>query len=57
MGLRWSTFEVWMHIMDEGIWGARLRCPPEKVEVKGARDGQGEGLGAADPPAPSSDEE
>ncbi|KAJ8425173.1 hypothetical protein Cgig2_013327 [Carnegiea gigantea] len=30
---------------------------PDEVDVKAARDGQKEGSGSADPPAPSSDEE
>ncbi|KAJ8419879.1 hypothetical protein Cgig2_007495 [Carnegiea gigantea] len=57
VGLRWLTFEVWMRIMDEVIWGAQFHRQPDEVDVKGARDGQGEGLGSADPPAPSSDKE
>ncbi|KAJ8434455.1 hypothetical protein Cgig2_025425 [Carnegiea gigantea] len=57
VGLRWSTFEVWMHIMGEVIRGAQLYRPPKEVDVQGARDGQGEGSGSAGPPAPSSDEE
>ncbi|KAJ8436722.1 hypothetical protein Cgig2_027393 [Carnegiea gigantea] len=57
VGLRWSTFEVWMHIMDEVIRGAQLHRQPDEVEVRGARNGQGEGSGSADSPAPSSDEE
>ncbi|KAJ8444370.1 hypothetical protein Cgig2_019928 [Carnegiea gigantea] len=57
VGLRWSTFKVWMRIMDEVIRGAQLHLQPDEVELKGARDGQGEGSGSADPPAPSSDEE
>ncbi|KAJ8423412.1 LOW QUALITY PROTEIN: hypothetical protein Cgig2_020949 [Carnegiea gigantea] len=36
VGLRWSTFEVWMRIMDEGV---QLHHQPDEVEVKGARDG------------------
>ncbi|KAJ8437859.1 hypothetical protein Cgig2_002993 [Carnegiea gigantea] len=57
VGLRWSTFEVWMRIMDEVIRGMQLHRLPEEVDVKGARDSQGEGAGLADPPTPSSDEE
>ncbi|KAJ8421677.1 hypothetical protein Cgig2_004474 [Carnegiea gigantea] len=57
VGLKWSTFEVWMRIIDEVIRGAQLHRRPDEVEVKGDRDGRGEGLGAADPPTPSSDEE
>ncbi|KAJ8429562.1 LOW QUALITY PROTEIN: hypothetical protein Cgig2_010275 [Carnegiea gigantea] len=55
--LRWSTFEVWMRIMDEVIREVQFHCQSDEVDVKGARDGQGEGSGSADPPAPSSDEE
>jgi len=43
MGLRWSTFEVWMHNMDEVIRGAQPYCRSNKVDVQGARDDQGEG--------------
>jgi len=57
VGLRWSTFEVSMHIMDEVIRGAQLYRSPDEVDVQGARDGQGEGSRSADPPAPSTDEE
>ncbi|KAJ8427204.1 LOW QUALITY PROTEIN: hypothetical protein Cgig2_004363 [Carnegiea gigantea] len=57
VGLRWSTFEVWMRIMDEVIRGAQFHRQPDEVDVKGAWDGQGEGSGSADPPTPSSDEE
>ena len=57
VGLRWSTFKVWIRIMDEVIRGVQLHHQPEEVEVKGARDGQGEGSGSADPPTPSSDKE
>ena len=39
VGLRWSTFEVWMRIMDEVIRGVQLHRPPDEVEVKGSRDG------------------
>ena len=45
-----------MRIMDDVIRGAQLHCPPDEVDVKGARDGR-EGSGSSDPPAPSSDEE
>ncbi|KAJ8430746.1 hypothetical protein Cgig2_009637 [Carnegiea gigantea] len=41
VGLRWSTFEVWMRIMDEVIQGEQLHRQPDEVEVKGARDGRG----------------
>ncbi|KAJ8434070.1 hypothetical protein Cgig2_007585 [Carnegiea gigantea] len=57
VGLRWSTFEVWLNYMDEVIRGAQLYRPPDEVEVQGARDGQGEGSGSAGPPVPSSEEE
>ncbi|KAJ8437090.1 hypothetical protein Cgig2_016444 [Carnegiea gigantea] len=57
VGLRWSTFEVWLRIMDEVIQGARFHRQPDEVDVKGAHDGQWEGSRSADPPAPSSDEE
>ncbi|KAJ8423630.1 hypothetical protein Cgig2_028489 [Carnegiea gigantea] len=57
VGLRWSTFKVLMRIMDEVIWGAQFHRLSNEVDVKGARDGKGEGSGSADPPAPSSDEE
>ncbi|KAJ8429720.1 hypothetical protein Cgig2_013792 [Carnegiea gigantea] len=39
VGLRWSAFEVWMHIMNEVIRGAQLYHPPDEVDVEGARDG------------------
>ncbi|KAJ8420396.1 LOW QUALITY PROTEIN: hypothetical protein Cgig2_013883 [Carnegiea gigantea] len=57
VGLRWLTFKVWMRIMDEVIRRAQFHHQPDEMDVKGARDGQGEGSGSADPPAPSSDEE
>ncbi|KAJ8427295.1 hypothetical protein Cgig2_002207 [Carnegiea gigantea] len=57
VALRWSTFGVWMHIMDEVIWGAQLYCPSDELDVQGARDDYGEGSGSADRPTPSSDEE
>ncbi|KAJ8445935.1 LOW QUALITY PROTEIN: hypothetical protein Cgig2_009864 [Carnegiea gigantea] len=57
VGLRWSTFEVWVRIMDEVIRGAQFHRQLDEVDVKGARDGQREGSGSTDPPAPSSDEE
>ncbi|KAJ8435395.1 hypothetical protein Cgig2_009646 [Carnegiea gigantea] len=57
VGLGWSTFEIWMRIMDEVIRGAQLHRLPDEVEVKGAHDGQGESSRSADPPAPSSDKE
>jgi len=53
-GLRWSTFELWMRIIDEVIRGAQFHHQPDEMDIKGARDGQGEGSGSADP---SSDEE
>ncbi|KAJ8420667.1 hypothetical protein Cgig2_025351 [Carnegiea gigantea] len=34
--LRWSTFEVWMHIMDEVIRGAQLYRPPDEMDVQDA---------------------
>ncbi|KAJ8443504.1 hypothetical protein Cgig2_016987 [Carnegiea gigantea] len=57
VGLRWSDFEGWMHIMDPVIRGAQLYRLPDEVEIRGARDSRGEAVGAAVPPAPSSDEE
>ncbi|KAJ8436120.1 hypothetical protein Cgig2_001147 [Carnegiea gigantea] len=57
VGLRWSTFEVWMCIMDEVIRGAQLHCLSDEVEVKGARCSQGEASGSAAPSTPLSDEE
>ncbi|KAJ8434640.1 hypothetical protein Cgig2_032918 [Carnegiea gigantea] len=39
VGLRWSTFEVWMRIMDEVIRGVQLHRQPDEVEVKGVCDG------------------
>ncbi|KAJ8451488.1 hypothetical protein Cgig2_017879 [Carnegiea gigantea] len=57
VGLRWSTFEVWLDCMDCVIRRAQLYRPADEVEVQGARDGQEEGSGLAGPPALSSDEE
>jgi len=57
VGLGWSAFEAWMHIMDPVIQGAQLYHQPNEVEVKEVRSGQGESSGLSDPPAPSSDEE
>ncbi|KAJ8422958.1 LOW QUALITY PROTEIN: hypothetical protein Cgig2_031580 [Carnegiea gigantea] len=57
VGLRWSTFEVWLDCMDCVIRGAQLYRPADEVEVRGSRDGQEEGSGSASPSAPSSDEE
>ncbi|KAJ8424647.1 hypothetical protein Cgig2_016916 [Carnegiea gigantea] len=57
IGLRWSTFEVWMDCVDHALRGAQLHRPADEVEVRGSRDGQEEGTRSADPPAPSNDEE
>jgi len=38
VGLRWSTFKVWMRIMDEVIRGTQLHHQPDEVEVKDDRD-------------------
>ncbi|KAJ8422954.1 hypothetical protein Cgig2_031576 [Carnegiea gigantea] len=43
--------------MGYAITGAQLYRPADEVEVRGARDGQGEGSGSTGPPAPSSDED
>ncbi|KAJ8419880.1 hypothetical protein Cgig2_000617 [Carnegiea gigantea] len=55
--LGWSAFEAWMRIMDPVIRGAQLYRQPDEVEFKEARSDQGESLGSADRPVPSSDEE
>jgi len=53
IGLRGSTFEVWMDCVDHALSEAQ----PMKLEVRDSRDSQEEGPGSAGPPVPSSDEE
>jgi len=36
VGLRWSTFEVWLDFMDEVIRGAQLYRLLKEVEIQGA---------------------
>jgi len=57
IGLRWSTFEVWMDCIDHALKGAQLHRPTDEVEVRGSQDGLEGGSWSADPPVPSSDEE
>ncbi|KAJ8429441.1 hypothetical protein Cgig2_021093 [Carnegiea gigantea] len=57
IGLRWSTFEVWMDCVDLTLRGAQLHRSSDEVEVCGSRHDQEEGSGSAGPPAPSSNEE
>ncbi|KAJ8449495.1 hypothetical protein Cgig2_002292 [Carnegiea gigantea] len=57
VGLRWSTFEVWMDCMDCVLRGAQLYRPADEVEVRGSMDGRGEGSRSASPPAPFSVED
>ena len=57
IGLSWSTFEVWMHCMDDVLRAAQLNRPADEVPVSNSEDGQGEDSKSDGPPAPSSDEE
>ncbi|KAJ8428833.1 hypothetical protein Cgig2_005898 [Carnegiea gigantea] len=57
VGLRWSTFEIWMDCMDCPLKAVQLYRSDDEVEVRGSPDGQEEGSGSARSPAPSSDEE
>jgi len=43
IGLRWSTFEVWMDCVDHVLRAAQLQGPADEVEVCGSQDGQDEG--------------
>jgi len=55
VGLRWSSFEVWMSYIDHELREVQLRRPSIDVEVCGLLDGQEESSGSNGPPAPSSD--
>ncbi|KAJ8425728.1 hypothetical protein Cgig2_001027 [Carnegiea gigantea] len=57
VGLRWSTFEVWMGCVDHVLRAAQLQRPADEVEIRGPLDGQEEGSGSNSLPAPSGDEE
>ncbi|KAJ8427425.1 hypothetical protein Cgig2_019037 [Carnegiea gigantea] len=39
VGLRWSTFEVWMGCLDQVLRAAQLQRPIDEVEVCGSQDG------------------
>ncbi|KAJ8452005.1 LOW QUALITY PROTEIN: hypothetical protein Cgig2_016586 [Carnegiea gigantea] len=39
IGLRWSSFEVWMDCVDHALRGTQLHQPADEVEVCGSRDG------------------
>ena len=39
VGLRWSTFEVWMSCVDHVLREAQLHRPADEVEVRGSLDG------------------
>jgi len=56
IGLRWSTFEVWMDCVDHALRGAHHR-PADEVDLRGSQEGREKGFGSAGPLAPSSDEE
>ncbi|KAJ8430667.1 LOW QUALITY PROTEIN: hypothetical protein Cgig2_033823 [Carnegiea gigantea] len=49
IGLRWSTFEVWMGYVDHVLRAAHLQRPADEVEVRGPLDGQEEGFGSNAP--------
>ncbi|KAJ8430629.1 LOW QUALITY PROTEIN: hypothetical protein Cgig2_008309 [Carnegiea gigantea] len=57
VGLRWSTFEVWMDYVDQVLRATQLQRPVDEVEVRGPLNDQEGGSGSNGPPAPSSDEE
>jgi len=57
IGLRWSTFELWMDCLDHALRGAQLHWPADEVEVRSSQDNQQEGSGSSEPPTPSIDEE
>ncbi|KAJ8446511.1 hypothetical protein Cgig2_027473 [Carnegiea gigantea] len=56
VGLRWSTFEVWMSCVNHVLRVAQLQQPVDEVEVCGLLDGQGEGSGSNGSPARSNDQ-
>ncbi|KAJ8420765.1 hypothetical protein Cgig2_030941 [Carnegiea gigantea] len=57
VGLRWSSFEVWMNCVDHELREAQLWWQAVAVEEGGLLDGQEESSGSNCPPVPSSDEE
>ncbi|KAJ8420107.1 LOW QUALITY PROTEIN: hypothetical protein Cgig2_011977 [Carnegiea gigantea] len=57
VGLRWSSFEVWMSCVNHKLREAQFRRQAVAGEVRGPLDGQEESSGSNGPPALSSDKE
>ncbi|KAJ8426754.1 hypothetical protein Cgig2_029423 [Carnegiea gigantea] len=52
VGLRRSTFKVWMGYIDHVLRAAQLQRPTYEVEIRGSLDGQEEGSGSNSPRPP-----